>query len=511
MSDGIKYQDATGTLISVSSANPLPTMGGGGGGGGAVTAASGAFVDGSIVTIGAEADTPNTSGTGSGTLMSFLKGAVSRLALLAAAVLTPYSSPDGRKVNVVSNMGVLFSDGFGGAAIDTTVRWDVLDGGLPANPTLHGQSLVQSAIGSGVAMGNGVNTAANTALSVASSALTVSMGTTANAELWLLSQQAFAGTEDLTVLLSKSQSLVADSIFVGLVEVDPTTLIPIYNANTPSYTQGGNACAFYFTNAGGVELGMTTTSTAYTAVAVEDSSSTAALGSVGVANAAMTAASEFLVEFHAEDIIVSNTTVDSMAGKNTTPSRVSTQCPNDGKVYKLLIRFRNVAAPGSNTTVTIPRILIVDSQEMRVEVASGRGDQNAQKAISTFIAGTGSGVNFNSILKPTNAQGVSMLRITTGASGVVTAAAFRNLYSYDLYNTQATARFLQVYNKATAGVPGTDTPVMTIPIPATARAALSLDVAWYGWAAGISWAITTDAPGATIGASGDVVGTVGYN
>ena len=103
------------------------------------------------------------------------------------------------------------------------------------------------------------------------------------------------------------------------------------------------------------------------------------------------------------------------------------------------------------------------------------------------------------------------LSITTGASGVVTAATFRNLYAYDVYNTQASVRFLQIYNKATAGVPGTDTPVMTIPVPATARAALALDVAWYSFANGISWAVTTDAAGATIGASGDVVGVFAFS
>ena len=418
---------------------------------------------------------------------------------------TPYLSPDGRVVPVVSGMGVLFSDGFGGTTLDTSVRWDVLDGGLGANPTLHSKTLTQSAIGSGVAMGTGGNVAANTALSVSASALTVTMGTTASAELWLLSQQAFAGTEDLTVILSKSAALAANSIWVGLVEVDPVTLIPIYNANTPSYTQG-SACPFYFTNAGGVELGMTATTTAFASVAVEDSSSVAQIGSVGTAIAALTTTSEFLVEFHAEDIITSNATIDSASAKGATVSRVSSQCPNDGKVYKLLLRFRNIGTPGGSTTVTIQRLIVVDSQELRVEVASGRGDSNGQKAVAVNVANASLGVRCSI----TNFSGVTPSRITTGASGVVTAAAGHVLYSYDLYNTQASVRFLQIYNKATAGVPGTDTPVKMIPIPATSRAALTNDIGWYNFATGMSWAITTDAPGATAGATGDVVGTLGF-
>ena len=53
---------------------------------------------------------------------------------LPVASSTNYQSPDRRQVDVISNGAILFSDDFGGAAVDTTVRWDVIDGGLPSNP-----------------------------------------------------------------------------------------------------------------------------------------------------------------------------------------------------------------------------------------------------------------------------------------------------------------------------------------------------------------------------------------
>ena len=95
-------------------------------------------------------------------------------------------------------MGVLFSDDFGGTAIDTT-KWDVLDGGLGA--VTLGDGTQQAAIGSGV---TGITDG------ISASALTVSMGTTTNAERWYLGKQIFAGQEDLTILLSRSQALAAN-------------------------------------------------------------------------------------------------------------------------------------------------------------------------------------------------------------------------------------------------------------------------------------------------------------
>ncbi len=426
-----------------------------------------------------------------------------------------YSSPDGRNVGVQSNMGALFSDGFG-PVLDMT-KWDIFDGGLPANPTLRGKTLTQAAIGSGVAMGAVqalTNGTLNTALSMTAtaSALTVTVPVTNSAELWLLSQQIFAGSEDIMAVVQKSAALAATSIFIGLVEVDPNTLIPIYNANTPTYTQT-NACPFYFTNAGGVELGMTATATAFASVAIEDGSTAAQLGSVGTAIASIVSTpSEFLGEFHAEDVIWSNGTVDSVAAKGATPSRVSTQVPNDGKVYKLLMRFRNVTA-SAGQTVTISRICLVDGQEMRVEVSSGRGDSNGQKAVAVNVAnaptlGTGTATIGGVIPKLTTFGGLSVLKINTGFNGLIKATG-GHIYSYDLLNNQASPRYFHLYPSATTVAAGGSTQTITIGIPANGKASLSTDIGW-AVTTGMAWGVTTDAAGATQGASGDVVGTLGY-
>lgn len=84
----VRYKDmgdATFALV-------VSASGGGGGGGGAVTAASGAFVDGSIVTIGTEADTAATSDAATGTLMAFTKRISARLTAVITALGTPFQA-----------------------------------------------------------------------------------------------------------------------------------------------------------------------------------------------------------------------------------------------------------------------------------------------------------------------------------------------------------------------------------------------------------------------------------
>ena len=420
---------------------------------------------------------------------------------------SPYITPDGRAIEVISNAAILFSDDFGGAAVDTAVRWNVIDGGLPANPVLNGQTLAQAKIGSGI---TGITDA------VTASALVVTMGTTLGAERWYLSQQMFAGMEDLFWTAIRSQALAANSIWIGLVEVDPATGIPMLN---PNIAADGNGSS-YFTNMGGAELGQTTVAAAFACNAIGDSSSAIATGSTGTALAALTTNSEFLAEFHAEELIVSNGAVDSSAAKATTPSRVSSQIPNDGKAYKLLMRFRNLTAPGSSTTVTIGRIMLWDSQELRVEVASGRGDSNGQKALAVNIATQGALVAGQTVI---GSLGGAVGTLATGsltAHKLISAASTNatlvksgagRLYGGLLCNTSASWRYFKIFNKtAAAPIIGTDVPVATIGIPPgqaiSVATALACDIGYY-LSSGSGYVITGAAADAdaTAIAAGDVI------
>lgn len=280
-----------------------------------------------------------------------------------------YYSPDGKEIKTETSLGTLFSDDFGGSAVDLT-KWDVLDGGQQVGSVIGGQvSTVQ--IGSGI---TGMTD------SVSNSALNVTMSQTLGAERWYLSQRVFAGKEDILVVTSRTGTDVGNSIFIGLVEVDPITHIPLLNPNIAADSNG----SMEHTNRAGVEFGLNAANTAYHCEAIGDSSPTVASGLQGTA-AVWSTSQECLIEIDSRDIIASTASVDNITAKVTTASRVSTQCANDTKLYKLILKFKNKAAPAVNNVVTIQRIIVVQNYEQRVQVATAEGDTIANKALPVNI------------------------------------------------------------------------------------------------------------------------------
>lgn len=76
---------------------------------------------------------------------------------------------------------------------------------------------------------------------------------------------------------------------------------------------------------------------------------------------------------------------------------------------------------------------------------------------------------------------------STNATSAKSSAGF--LYLVSGYNAAATARYLKIYNKASAPTVGTDTPRMTIYLPATA--AFAIDIPRLYLETGIAYALTT--------------------
>lgn len=105
---------------------------------------------------------------------------------------------------------------------------------------------------------------------------------------------------------------------------------------------------------------------------------------------------------------------------------------------------------------------------------------------------------------------------TKYTSRIVSAAASTNatlakgstgtLMNLQAYNTSATAKYLKLYNKASAPTVGTDTPVLTIALPPTAATNISFNGGYY-FSVGIAYAITGAAADADTTAllAGDVV------
>lgn len=115
---------------------------------------------------------------------------------------------------------------------------------------------------------------------------------------------------------------------------------------------------------------------------------------------------------------------------------------------------------------------------------------------------------------PSDAGGVTQYNLISAATtnaAVVKSSAGR-VYGYSISNTNAAARYVKIYNKATAPTVGTDTPVRRITIPSGQVVSYHCPAGLAGFTAGISIATTTgvlDSDTAAVGL-GDLVISIDY-
>ncbi|RWI06793.1 MAG: hypothetical protein EOQ89_03425 [Mesorhizobium sp.] len=295
---------------------------------------------------------------------------------------------------------------------------------------------------------------------VGSSNLTVTMGTTANAELHLLSRQVFTSPFDLLTSLMMSQRIANNSVYIEAVEVDPDTKNPI-------------AVGADWSNRASILLDSTVVTTGKLETVGDSSPAALQTSSTITTTAALV---DLLMEIRPQDVFVTSGPSNSTAAKAATGHRHSSQVPDPNKLYKVRLRFKNGAvAPASSTVVTIGRISVVDVQELSVEIASGRGDATPGKQVPVtvttlpaLIAGTAliGAVASQAVTSPVSGTLTHKLiaAATTNATLVKTAAS--KLIGGYLFNSSAAVKYFKLFNKATAPVPGTDTPVLTFAIPA---------------------------------------------
>lgn len=126
-------------------------------------------------------------------------------------------------------------------------------------------------------------------------------------------------------------------------------------------------------------------------------------------------------------------------------------------------------------------------------------DQNGQAGRCVFPAMTAT--------NPTSATSrIISSAATTNAT--VAKATPCTLYGAFGYNSNAAARYLKVYNKATAPTVGTDVPVLTVYLPPTSSFNINLTTGGLNLSNGCAYALTTGSPDADTGAvgAGDIVG-----
>jgi hypothetical protein len=168
-----------------------------------------------------------------------------------------------------------------------------------------------------------------------------------------------------------------------------------------------------------------------------------------------------------------------------------------------------LVTPDANSTVDLNKVAgtatatgngTASAGCQRVTIAS---DNTAFPVNATLQTGSNLAGRVNP--EPQTANGLSVSRTLSAAStnGTSVKASAGQVYSVYCHNTNASPRFLKLYNKASAPTVGTDTPVLTLPIPGNAAGAgFVLDTGGMGIAfgTGIALAITTGVADADTGA-----------
>lgn len=91
-----------------------------------------------------------------------------------------------------------------------------------------------------------------------------------------------------------------------------------------------------------------------------------------------------------------------------------------------------------------------------------------------------------------------LLSAAASVNNTLVRAGQNDLYSIIGYNARASFVYLKLYDKATAPAAGTDTPVLTFALPATATFAIPIPGLSFGL--GLGYAFTTAAADADTGA-----------
>lgn len=348
----------------------------------------------------------------------------------------------------VSSMQKKFRDSFGGSAIDAA-KWDVVLGTGQTN-------------------------------SVSAGVLTMNSGTTINAESYILSKDVFTVPFKLSIGMTLSQRIANQTFFVEAISVDPITKVP----------DGKHCAALVFD-------GTTVTQAKYR---VQSSAGTP-LDSAAVTIPTTAAGGMYEVEPFGDEVWFHGATLDATTGRANSYRRHQ-QIPDPNALYKIRLRWLNGGVAPTTTAAAIQYVACQDYAELTAEITSGRGNSVAGQGIYATVAGAVT-VSGTAVVTPT-APTVYTLNSAATVNAVNVKATAGTIYSLIVSNINAAARYIKLYNKATAPTVGTDVPILTLAIPASGVLSLDMGALGLKFATGIGIGITTvntDADATAVAAS----------
>lgn len=357
---------------------------------------------------------------------------------------------------IVGSVDKKFRDSFSGAAVDSS-KWETV-------------------VGSGCTA------------SVSGGALTLTSGTTANASVTLVSKEYFTVPFRLSFHAMLSQRIANNWFIVEVISVNSDTLEP-----------DGLHCASW------VFDGTTATNAKYRV----KNGGLANLDSAAV-TVATTASpgSLYEIEPFADETWFHSGVIDSIAGRSTSHRRHQ-QIPDPNALYKIRITLANGStAPASSTTATMQFVAVQDYQELTAEITAGRGQVAAGQAIGVAVTSMPATVVY---LSPNASYGSSSFYhevCEASTNGTLVKNSACNLNDIVVSNAAASARFLKIYNKATAPTVGTDVPIRTVRIPADTTLSLNFGTFGIRLSTGLAFAVTAgmaDTDATAVGANEVIV------
>lgn len=304
------------------------------------------------------------------------------------------------------------------------------------------------------------------AINLTGDKLNILSGTTPNAESWVMSKETFSIPFRLQFGLMMTQRIVNQTFYVEVVSVSPNTGLP----------DGQHVAAYMFD-------GAASTMAKYRV----GCNGGAPLDSVASTVPNTGAVVLFEIEPYTDETWFHAGAVDS-ANSRSNSYRRHLNIPDPNAVYKVRFRFGNSAsAPASSTTASISFVSVQDYAELTAEITAGRGQSAAGQGLGVNILGIPTVfTNENALTLPNQSSIVTMA--STNAAAVKSSAG--TVFSLDISNTSASPIYLKLYNKTTAPVIGTDTPVMIIDCPANSFRQYELGRVGRRFSSGIAVAVT---------------------
>lgn len=209
------------------------------------------------------------------------------------------------------------------------------------------------------------------------------------------------------------------------------------------------------------------------------------------------------IAYLADQLIASATTLQT----TMRASRVANIADENADLYLQLRVLNGSTAPATTTTWTVGMVAVEDFMPLQAAITSikpqGWNSSLPVSVLNTPAVTVSSGtvtatVTGGTTLPVTPTQTFTNSAATTNATS--TKATAGTVWSVVASNINAAARYLKLYNKASAPTVGTDVPVITIPLPAGSVTTVHGGSNGIRFGTGIAWAVTTGAADSDVAA-----------